>query len=271
MKSGVKIEVKIYHFLLDGWYPRKIAKHLKISEPAVAKHIKKLVGKGLIERTGTYPAFYRKKSNLNPHTSLVGNLNTEKQPTPTNKPIFIPHKFGATFIIIGRANLKRDSRGMATIKELNHTLRLGKAKAVIWLKNGFTGSDVEEQLNNAKKMLDILADKYSKKYGITLTLDRYLSDVEWVLNDKPASKTLSNKADIKHKRLIAGADFKYDDATHPGYIEINKAKGYSSDIPTEHAKTLEYLLLHAPSLLKQLTETTLAINMKLEALDKRLR
>jgi len=275
-KCMVKTRVKIYGLLCSGNYPASIARKLKISQPAVHKHIKKLVESGLIERTGTKPAFYRKKDS--------GGLRCKSGGTSKpNEPILVPHKLGASFILIGRPRLSYDKHGIATIKELGHTIRFGRSKAVIWLKV-FPGSNVRDIIATCRQQILDIARFYEQKHAVTLTFNRWFRDIEWVLGDKPASKKASEMANIKPKRVIAGAEFKFDDATHPKRLEVNKAVGYPPDIPTQHAETLEYLLLKAPKDIEdatklllesakriaELTESITVTNQKLEILNKKL-
>jgi hypothetical protein len=159
---------------------------------------------------------------------------------------------------------------MATITEQSHVARFGRSKAVIWLKS-FIGETPWGIRKNGYKTLQELGKYYSQKYGITLTLNRIFSDIEWTLTDKPASAEMSEQCDIKPQREIADALFKFDDATHPHTIEINQAPTKPPEIPSQHADTLYYLLMHAPNLLKQLTESVLVINTKLEVLEKRVK
>ena len=246
--------------LLEGWYPNKIAKHLGVKRQAVYKHIKKLEENGIIERTNKSPAFYRKKEPIE-----------HSKPGVQCKPnLFMPHKYGGSFTIIGNLKVKRNKNGYHTIKEPDHTIMFGNSKAVVWIKS-FPGNSVNEILNNARRRLDDLATIYSNRYRIKLILNRIYEDNEWVLNDKPASKELSDKADIKKEKLIAGALFKFDDRTHPDYIEINKAPGYDQRIPTEHARTLEYLLIEAPNLLKQIVESVKVNNDKIKLIEEKIK
>lgn len=112
-----------------------------------------------------------------------------------------------------------------------------------------------------------LADAYSTKYGITLAIVRFYPDIEWLLCDEPASLGIAKFCGLPPQKELAGSIFKYSDASHPDILEINKAPQGAPERPTEHAKTMEYLLLHAPALLKRITEAVESIDTRLKHIE----
>lgn len=245
--------VKIYYLLLGGEYPARIAKALGISPVAVHNHIRRMVKDQLIERIGSKPAFYRK---LTP-PSLVGHINHP----PHTSAILLPHKYGATFYLVDKPLLKYNILAhLAIDKQPGYTIIYGKSKAVIWL-HSFFGDSPDTILANAQAYVLEIAKRESVKHRLTLTLDRIFNGVEWVMNDKPASRATG----LTHKpEIIAGAKYQLDLVSHPGYLEINQAPGYPAQIPTEHAKILYYLITQAPSDIKGSIEAIkeIAITLK---------
>jgi hypothetical protein len=181
--------------------------------------------------------------------------------------------------MIGRPiGLRYDKTGYATIKEEAYTIRFGKTKAVIWLK-AFYGISPEEQVKNGITQIKQIALEQGLYYSVRLTPDRFYDGIEWVMLDRETGADTAEALGVQTQLEIAGANYKFSDASHPDKLQINPAPGYPANLATEHAKTLhllaanrevvEYLVIHAPALLKQITETLLAINTKIEVLNKR--
>jgi len=241
--------------LIEGWNQSKIAKHIPCSETLVRKYAKRFEREGKIERTNRSPAFWRIKTQLEPHTSLGSLAHL--------KPNLLPHRFGASFILIGTPHTRRDSRGITTIKEREYTVRLGRGKASIWLKS-FTGTTVQEIINNSKGAILNLAQEIGNKYAVTLTFSRWYDGVEWILNDKPASKIAENKMDIRKKPKIIAETLMKIDLSDPDNMEINPAPGFSKNKPTEVAKIFDYLLTKAPLTIAEMDKRTELIEKGLE-------
>jgi len=229
--------VQTYRLLVAGWYPAKIAKHLRCSESLVWKFAKRYEREQRIERACKFPAMWRLKTSTL-HPDMSGG-----QSTP---PTLLPHRLGASFRLIGNIPKPRDASGYVTIKDPAYTIRFGRSKAVLWLKS-FTGSTVQDQLANGHKSILALAVKYQHDLGITLTFDRWFPGIDWVLESKKGSKLIGEGANLKEEpKIISGAEFVYDDATHPTNLEIRPAKDYPPLRSTDVAKILEYLITRAP-------------------------
>lgn len=236
--------VHIYRLLVAGWYPKQIAKRVGCSLALVWKYAKRYEGEGKIERTCKYPAIWRiKKCEI--HPDMAGTTYT---PTP----VFIPHRLGGSFRLIGKPRLPYDKGGFATIKDPAFTARLGRSKAVIWLKS-FTGTTVPEQILNGRQAILALAEKLQHDYAITLTFDRWFEGIDWVIAEKKAGKVIGDAAGLKEEpKVIAGAEMVFDDSTHKDLLEVRPATNNSPTRATEVAKTLEYLITKAPLTLAEI-------------------
>jgi len=247
--EGGKIEGKIYLLLSEGYNLSAIAKKVGKSPAAILKRARKYEREGKLERVVKYPALYQiPKEILPPH-----NARHQILPPPP-KTILIPHRFAATLAIVGTPNIRR-KKAWATIKTEEYTLQIGRSKARLALK--FTqGETPEQRIYYGQRRIKELANELGARYGCTFTVLRFDPQIEWTLNDEPASRELSQKVGIKRDepQEIADAMFRFDDPSHPRLIEINKAKGKPPHIPTEHAKSLYYLLTQAPTDIKRLIE-----------------
>jgi hypothetical protein len=233
--------VRISRLLVAGWWPSRIAKQLGVSEGLVRKYARKYEGEGKIERVCKYPAIWKGKEPIRTPT-MSGT-----QSVPFG-PIMLPHNLGASFVLVGSPRGKRDGRGFINIKTPSYTARLGRSKAVLWLKS-FRGTNVKEQLENGRKDVLALGEQLARDYGVTLTFARWFDGVEWCLNDRPASALVGDKADLKaNPKVIAGALVKFDDFSHPHFLEVETANGFPRDRPTVVADRLEYLINSAPAI-----------------------
>jgi hypothetical protein len=230
--------VHIYRLLVAGWHPKKIANQVHCSTSLVWKFAKKYESEGKIERACKYPALWRmKKGDIHPHMS--GG-------TYTPLTIFIPHRLGASFRLIGKPKLPYDKGGFATVKDVAYTARFGRSKAILWLKS-FTGDTVQAQINNGRNAILALADELQREHNLTLTFDRWFEGIDWVMDSKKGSKVIGESAGLKEEpTVIAGAEMVYDDATHKEYLEIRPAINHPPTKSTDVAKTLEYLITRAP-------------------------
>jgi hypothetical protein len=201
---------------------------------------------------------------------------------PPPKTLLIPHHFAATLAIVGKPNVRR-KKAWATFKTEEYTLQIGRSKARLALK--FTqGKTPEQRISYGQHRIKELAFELGARYGCTLTLLRFDPQIEWTLNDEPASQEFGQKVGVKRDKPqeIADAMFRFDDPSHPKLIEINKAKDKPPHIPTEHAKSLYYLLTQAPTDIKSLIElekardktlaslidSVVALNQKIEIKNK---
>jgi len=170
--------------------------------------------------------------------------------------------------------LKYNSRGIATIKEIDHTAQLGRKKAIIWLK-AFTGSTPDECLNNAQAQIIETARQYEISLDIKLTLIRIFKDTEWVITSKNQSKKIADKAGIGEGGQIRVGDaiHKYKDSSDPYNMQFNSIK-HDSQEATDHARTHHYLYTRLPSDLKKmeeildkLTYTIIGLNVKMDNME----
>jgi len=239
---------------------QQAASKMAIPERTAYRWAKRAVEDGLLEQTCAWPKIYRKKVNLPPGLNLVGDLPPA--------PLTLPHKYGGSFRVIGRLPpLKMDETGRHFIVKGSHTLQIGRSKAVIWVKH-FRGLDARTCLAYAFEDLLRLAAHYSALYAIQLTLDRVFDGVEWVVIDDALSSKLASKLEIPPTREIAMAAWKKD-SSHPHHIEINQAPGQPAHLPTQHAHTLEYLLLEAPTLLERMIKASEALDKRLTTLERK--
>lgn len=226
---------KITRLLGNGLTLQKIAKITGKSYRSIWKQAQKYEREGIIERVCKYPALYRFKKHFT-HSFKLGGVFT---------PLLLPHKFGASFVLVGRPILPYNKLGKATIKESSHSIQFGRSKAQIWLKS-FRGVATEDIVKQGKQDLLDLAMFYSQKYGVKLSAPRFFPGIEWVVTDKKTGKKVADKCEIIKQKEIADAMFKFGDSTHPDLLEINQAPKKPPEKPTEHAKTMEYLLTKAP-------------------------
>lgn len=267
------MRVDIYNLLMAGWMQKDIAKQLKITQQAVNKAIRNYERKGIIERISSYrkrPVIYKAKEN-NP--SPVGYYNPH-----TTLPSLLPHKFGAGFNMNKRPMLNYERNGVYIDTQPTHTAWFGKIKCWIWLKS-FRGETQEEIIRNGRKALIELADAYAHQYGIQLTFHKWNDDIEWVMTSKQDSERLNAREQIGKGVLIAGVWHKFDDDTHRGLVELNRANGYAPELPTDRAGTLEliylnkpelkYLLEHGPKLLVDLVKANEILAARVKELERR--
>ncbi len=238
------MEGKITRLLGAGVPLQKIAKITGKSYRSIWKQAQKYEREGIIERVCKYPALYRFKKDFTPTLKLGRDFT----------PLLLPHKFGASFVLIGRPILPYNKLGKASIKESSHSVQFGRSKAQIWLKS-FRGVATEEIVKQGKQDILALAMFYSQKYRVKLSAPRFFPDIEWVLTDKKTGKKVADKCEIVKQKEIADAMFKFGDSTHPDLLEINQAPKKPPEKPTEHAKTMEFLLTKAPHMLKELTNS----------------
>lgn len=220
--------------------------------------------KGIIERTEKYPILYRLKSKPYDNLKPVGDLSY----SPPIKPLLIPHRFGCSASLLGRPNLVYDKHGKARIKVLDdHIIEFGRGRAQIWLKGGYQGISPSQIIELGRVRLNALASHYAKLYGVIIAIERYYEDIEWILNNKAASKDTGDKIGIdKNEKIeIGGVDYVLGDSSHPEYLELNKATNYPPHLATEHSKvlfllganrpTIEYLVRDAPTQFRQFAES----------------
>lgn len=249
-------------FLKEGYPISKAAKKLGIARRTAYRWARRAVEEKLIEPTCAWPLLFRPKTKNGTHLKLVPNVPQE--------PLGIPHKYGATFIQLGRPHVLYDSRGKFTSKEGSHTVQFARSKAQIWIKH-FRGLEAKEILANAYEDLMTLATHYSAKFGITLTLDRLFNGLEWVMISKETSEKANDLLEIGQKKELAGTLVKYDDSSHRGQIEINRLQGYPEHLPTVYWHNLEYLVTRGPLTLEQVIRAAEALKEGMEALNKRLK
>ena len=217
---------------------------------------------------------------------MVKKIETEKEIiyvgdfTPSdvlNEPIVFPIKFGASFKQFGQPNLKYNQNGIATKLEVSHTIRFGRRKAVIWLKNIY-GISVNEILINGEKAIRDLANYYENKYNIKLVFEKIYPDIEWGVTSKSISKKTAKKAGIEKggSKIVAGAIHKFKDSSHPENMQFNTLSGGEQTKPTEHGKIHEYLYSRLPVDLERISKTMvkisdsiIVINQKVEVLSKK--
>ena len=219
-----------YGLLCEGLNPTQIAKKQNLSRKTIYKRVRFYLNTNKIEKIawGTYRKA-TKKSNPTPlsHSPLL--------PPP---PTMIPHKFGAIFAQTGTPNLQYDKRGKAQEKTELYCAQFGRWKTQIWLYNGFIGTTPDELIQSGRQTLEAIAQSLSVKYSITLTLDRFYSDIEWVDISKERSKATAKAAGMKKKQRVEVADAIHvlDGTSHNDLLEIDKAPGKPNEIPTDHAR-----------------------------------
>ena len=262
---------KIYALLIEGFSLTASAKMAKCSVKTASKWASFYVDKGLLERTIRYPAQFQKKASIKeilppPIASAANGVKS---------PLLRPHRVGAILAIAGRPNVIR-KQVWHTVKEWEYTLQIGIDKAIFWL-NFTTGDTPDENLIYAKVRTNELCALFTKKYSdakhqCSFAPLRYLQGIEWTLTDKPASKTMAQEVPIKKgdRQEIADALFWFDSISHPKEVQITPAPGKPLGVPTDHARTLYYLLVHAPSLMQQITESIVVVNQKAETLAQEI-
>lgn len=232
--KGGKIEGKIYLFLCQGASLSTTARMAKKSPAAILKRARKYVAAGKLERIAR--GRYRKveKGQTLPPLSQFPSLP---------QPIMIPVKFGAIFAQVGRPKLEYDERGKAYDRNALFECQFGKAKTQLWLKAGFQGATIEEQIGNGQRLLLNIAASLAKKHGIELTLLRFYEGLEWADPSENRSAITAKGANIKKggKIEVAGAMHKYSDFSHPDQFQINPKHGGEPEKATEHAKYRENL------------------------------
>lgn len=225
----------IYSLLCEGHSQTAIAKATGFSRKTIWKKAKEYVVKGKIEKIawGRYQKATRK--------SVTPTLKPVEVVTPL--PIMLPHKFGASFKQTGKPNLPYDGYGKASEETPLYFAQFGRYKTQIWLYGGFEGSDVETIVASGKKKLITIASQLALKYRITLTLNRFYTDIEWVDVSKERSKATARGARIRKGEyaVVAGALHKYDKHSQNGHMEFNKLPNGEQTMPTEHAAIRERL------------------------------
>ncbi len=245
-KSGCSRKVAVYNLLMEGWFPSKIACHLKCSHQNVFKIIKNYEREGKIYQTNKNPSFWSSTNQLQP--PLIGGELL--QPITSRTPILILHKFGASFGLVGSIPNVQKKRGLLTIKEPGYTVQFGRSKAVIWLKSVY-GNSVREQVVNGRNSLLEIAKEVGERFHVKLAWLRWIPGNEWVLVEKEGSRVVGEGAGLKDApKVIAGATWKFDDFTHPKHVEIQPAPGFALSRPTVVADRLEFLIESAPSITK---------------------
>lgn len=255
--------------LVEGYSPSAISKLTKVSHIKVWKIAKKYEDNGLLVRINKYPAQWKGNDRYSPTLKSGGGDIPSTYQFPTFNPApLIPHKFGASFNMGGEVSGK-DKHGIRTYKELSHTARFGKNKAVIWLKH-FSGNSVKEIIGNAGKQLDDLALSYEKQLGIKLFNKRVFINDEWVVSDRPAGNLLAEVEGIPkgEQKVVLGAIWKNGDATHPNRLEINQAQGFSAEIPREQAARLDFLIQRGPEYMMGIEEYDKQIKRHLDIMNE---
>lgn len=264
----IKKKVVIYNLLMEGYHASRIAKLLKISKQAVAKHIKVLVRAGKIKQISNKPALYAKVLHDNPPLKPVRYDN----PTGTQKPTILPHHYGAIFAMVGKPNLNYDRYGKAhDIKQASYATQFGRYKVQIWLKS-FRGVSPKEIRENAFQDIMALANKYQAKYEIKLTLIKINTNIEWVIEDEETSKKIADSIGLERGegRLVANVWHKNGDSTHDN-IEFIPTKQFPTGA-TEHADVHHYVYSGGlDKTLREIANTIIAINQGQIAITEQLK
>lgn len=249
------------HLLSTGATISQARKKLIIPRTTAYRWASRAVDDNLLIPSSIWPRTYSPAppngTQVKPRGDIMGNL-----------PLLSPHRYGGSFFVLGRLPaLKTDKTGRYWAKPSTHTLQLGRSKAIIWLKV-FRGTTTTEQEDNAFTDLLAWAGHYAQEFGIRLTLDRVFNGVEWVANEELSAKASQMLGMKKYEqREIADITLKNGDKSHDG-LEFNQAPGHPAHIPTQHAHTLEYLLIQGPRLLERIVKAAEALDRRIEALEK---
>lgn len=219
-----------YGLLCEGFNQSDIAKKQNLSRKTIWKRTKFYLDTNQIEKVA-WGVFRKATKKCNPPPSKPLAI-------VTHTPIMLPHKFGASFAQIGKPNLPYDKYGKAFEEAPDYYAQFGRYKTQIWLYAGFRGSTPDELIESGRTNLEAIAHSLAVKYNITLTLDRFYSDIEWVDISKERSRITAKEAGMKKKQRIevAGAIHVLDGVSHNDHLEIDKANGQPEEIPTEHAR-----------------------------------
>ena len=226
-------------FLMEGWPILRAAKKLGISKPTAYRWAHLAVEEKLIEPVCKWPLLYRKALKFSRASRRVGRFSHLSY----KDPIFIPHKFGGTFLQTGRPDMLYDEHGRASDKQGNYTIQFGRNKTTIWIMH-FRGRTVDSILKNALEDMIRIAEFEAAKRKITLTLERIYDGVEWIVADKSNGAELSKIFGIRvgEQKRIAQTIFKNGDASHPNLLEINKAPNQPANQPTNVVREFEYMV-----------------------------
>lgn len=235
----LKKRVRIYLLLCEGHDHSKVSRLVGCNEKYVRKLAKEYVDKGLLSRVSEKPATYVKTKPI--RTTLKPVEHSDKK--FINEPIMIPHKFGASFAQDKRPAVKFDERGKFEERTAAYTAQFGRYKCQVWLKGGFIGETVEEQIENGRASIMAIAQKLGEKYKVRLSDPRFYDDIEWVDPDKDRSKATAKGAKMKKgiSVEVAGALHKLDKVSHENQIEFNALPGGEGTRPTDHAKIREFI------------------------------
>ena len=236
-KVGANQGMQIVNLLAEGHPIKQTAKLLKCSISLVWKHANRALKKGAIERIGKYPAQFRKTQKIYTAYQTVGNLH------PTQTPIDIPCKFGASFAQIGKPALPYGPGGKAKDEQATHIAVFGKHKTVIWLRAGFRGETPDEIIINGNETLKVIAQQYEQQFGISLAYLTTFLDIEWIMVNLAAGKRISGYEGIKkgERKEIAGAWHKQGDSSHPRHRQYQAVENGDKIMPTEHASVDHYI------------------------------
>lgn len=268
--------VALHYSLRSGQTPKQIAKRFGISRQMVWKYARKYEREGLIERVHINPAWWQARNQAQPHPRMGGeaqpSATAQAQPN-TGSEVLAFHNFGADFMNVGKARppLPKDKNNLAWVKmPLSHTARFGPNTTTIWMKH-YRGTSVQEQIANAQQDTLALARFYEAKYGLALAFKRWHPGIEWCIAQDKASDKAKELLGMRQgdKKEIGNVLWKAGDSTHLN-MELNALPGAPADAPTEQARALEYLLVHAPYLLRQIVDSIVVVNQKLEVMDKKL-
>jgi hypothetical protein len=273
----VKSLVKSYSFLAAGSNLTQTAKLTGLSIPGVLKQARKYVAEGRLVRIAK--GRYQKPilTSFTPPHVPVGTFNQNTTP-PTPLPTMLPSKFGGIFAVVGNPRIKYDQDGKFYVKTQLYTAQVGRYKAQIWLKGGFTGSTVEEIIANGQAQLQVIASQLAADHHLELGLLRFYDGIEWVDYDLKRSQRLATSAKIPKGGAIevAGAIHKYSDFSHPSQVQFNPKPGGDAARPTDHAKIHEYVykgrimedIYAITQALKQLTDLQIEIKARMDLRDQ---
>ena len=219
-----------YTLLCEGHGQTRIARTLGLSRKTIWKRTLFYLNEGMIEKIA-WGVYRKAEKKCNPQPSKPVAIVTPL-------PIMLPHKFGATFAQTGRPALQYDENGKAEDETPLYYAQFGRYKTQIWLYGGFQGAHPDEIITSGRLQLEAIAQSLSSKYGITLTLDRFYTDIEWVDISKERSKATAKAAGMKPKVRVPVADaiHVYDGTSQKGHFEIDQMPGKSDKIPTAQAR-----------------------------------
>lgn len=233
--GGGNIGGNIYDFLAQGYCFSDIAKKIKKSRAWVLKKANKYVVEGKLERVNKYPALFQIPKRCYPPP------RASRQMLPL--PAMIPAKFGAIFAVTKTGTLRFDKHGKAYVKTALFSAQIGRNKAQIWLRGGFTGTTIEEQIQSGQFRLMQISEHLMDKFKVEMALLRFYEGIEWIDADTDRSKKIAKSAEIPKGGSveIGGAIHKFGDFSHPEQIQFNPKHGGNQKIPTEHAQVHEYI------------------------------